>query len=289
MQSIEQIYRHNDWWDKINWSQIERDVRRLQGRIYRASKKGDNKRVDNLMKLLVRSETAKLLAIYVITQKNKGKATAGIDGKTYLTSKERMVLSREDFDYRTHKFQPILRRFIPKTQPNWRRRIYKKNNYMEADMRPLGIMTIKDRIMATIILFALTAKWEALLEPNVMGFRPGRCTQDAIQRIYLELIRGDKIILDADINKFFDNIRHTAVLNKVKVFRKALYRCLNVRVIEKGKRMKTVKGIVQGSPLSPILANIALNGMQKALGNDICVISYADDLIIIASTVVAMK
>jgi len=291
MRSIEQIYRHGEWWDEINWSQMERDVRRLQGRIYRASKKGDYKGVDNLMKLLVRSETAKLFAIYIITQKNKGKTTPGIDGKIYLTSKERMRLSKEDFDYKSYRFQPILRKYIPKIHENWRARIYnsKKRKYEKAEMRPLGIMTIKDRVMVTIISFALSAKWEALLEPNVMGFRPGRCTQDAIQRIYLELIRGDKIILDTDINKFFDNIRHEAILNKVKVFRKALFRCLKVGVVEKGKRIKAVKGIVQGSPLSPILANIALSGMLKALGKDICVISYADDLIVIAPTVSAMK
>ena len=69
---IEQIYRHDDWWDEIKWFQLERDVRRLQGRIYRASKKGDKKGANNLMKFLVRSESAKLLAIYTITQKNKG-------------------------------------------------------------------------------------------------------------------------------------------------------------------------------------------------------------------------
>lgn len=61
-------------------------------------------------------------------------------------------------------------------------------------------MTIKDRVMATIISFALTSKWEALLDSGVMGFRPGRSTQDAIQRLYSELFRGDRVILDADIN-----------------------------------------------------------------------------------------
>ena len=118
MQGIEQIYRHNDWWNEINWSQMERDVRRLQGRIFRASKMGDNKRVDNLMKLLVRSEKAKLFAIYIITQKNKGRTTPGIDGKVYLTSGERMNLSKEDFNYKSYKFQPILRKYIPKTEKN---------------------------------------------------------------------------------------------------------------------------------------------------------------------------
>lgn len=291
MQSIEQIYRQNNWWGKINWSQMERDVRRLQGRIFRASKMGDNKRVNNLMKLLVKSEKAKLLAIYIITQKNKGKITSGIDSKVYLTSKDRMELSKESFNYKTYKFQPILRKYIPKTSKNWREaaRHPKKQKTGNKEMRPLGIMTIKDRVMTTIINFALTAKWEALFEPNMMGFRVGRCTQDAIEKIRSELYKGNNIILDADINKFFDNIKHTAILNKLNTFSKALYRCLNAGIIEKGKRIITKKGIVQGSPISPILANIALHGIEKTLGKDICVIVYADDLVILARTKEAMK
>jgi len=155
---IEQIYRQNDWWDEINWSQLERDVRRLQGRIYRASKKDDKKGVNNLMKLLAKSESAKLLAIYLITQKNKGRNTPGIDGKVYLTSEDRMELSKEAFNYRTYKFQPVLRRYIPKSQENWRTFIrgHKKNNG-KIELRPLGLMTIRDRVMTMIISFARTA------------------------------------------------------------------------------------------------------------------------------------
>ncbi len=291
---IEQIYRQEDWWDKINFSQLERNVRRLQGRIFRASKKGDNKRVRNLMKLLVRSESAKLLAIYMITQKNKGKITPGIDGKVYLTSKERMELSKEKFDYRTYKFQPVLRRYIPKVQENWRTRIRNnKRRYRKCpsitEKRPLGIMTIKDRVMTTLISFALNAKWETILHPDVFGFRPGRSTQDAIQRIYMELNRGDRIILDADINKFFDNIRHKIIIDKLDIFQRIIQRCLKVGIIDKGKKLKIHKGIVQGSPISPILANIALHGIHETIGKDGIAILYADDFIVMTKTKEAMK
>ncbi len=288
---IEQIYRQNDWWEEINWSQLERDVRRLQGRIYRASKKGDKKGVKNLMKLLVRSESAKLLAIYIITQKNKGRTTPGIDGEVYLTSEDRMELSKEDFDYRTHKFQPVLRRYIPKAQENWREVICgrKKRNNVKSEKRPLGLMTIKDRIMTTIISFALTAKWEARLDPGVMGFRPGRSTQDAIQMIYSELIKGDRVILDADINKFFDNIRHDAILDRIDIFNRVIKRCLKAGIIDNGKKHRTPKGIIQGSPVSPILANIALHGLQQVLGTDGSVVVYADDLIVMTRTRDAMR
>jgi len=288
---IEQIYRQNDWWDEINWSQLERDVRRLQGRIYRASKKGDKKGANNLMKLLAKSESAKLLAIYIITQKNKGRTTPGIDGKVYLTSEDRMELSKEYFNYRTYKFQPVLRRYIPKAPKSWRAEIHrnKKKNKEKTEKRPLGLMTIKDRIMATMISFTLTAKWDALLDPGVMGFRPGRNTQDAIQMIYSELIKGDRVILDADINKFFDNIRHDVILNRLDVFHRAIKRCLKAGIIDDGKRHETTKGIAQGSPISPILANIALHGLQQVLGMDGSAIVYADDFIVMTRTRDAMR
>ena len=287
---IEQIYRHDDWWEELNFSYLERNVRRLQGRIYRASKKGDKKGARNLMKLLVRSESAKLLAIYIITQKNKGRITPGIDGKVYLTSKDRMELSKETFDYRTYKFQPVLRRYIPKAPEGWRAVIRGKGklDIPKVELRPLGLMTIKDRVMTTILSLVLTAKWEALLSPDVMGFRPGRNTQDAIQRIYLELRQGDMVILDADIHKFFDTIKHDIILNEVDTFRKVLQRCLNSGIIDKGKKLRTTKGIVQGSPISPLLANIALHGLQQAIGNDGVAVIYADDFIIMSQTRDAM-
>lgn len=143
--------------------------------------------------------------------------------------------------------------------------------------------------MTTIISFALTARWEALLHPDVFGFRPGRSTQDAIQRIYLELSRGYRVILDADINKFFDNIKYSAILDKLLVFRKALQRCLKAGIIDNGKKLRTFKGIMQGNPISPILANIALHGLHQILGKDGTAIIYADDFIVMTRTKDAMR
>jgi len=301
MQSIEQVYRHDEWWDELNFSQLERDVRRFQGRIYRASKKDDKKGVRNLMKLLARSETAKLFAIYLITQKNEGRRTPGIDGKVYLTYEERMELSKEKFDYRSYKFQPVLRKYIPKATGDWRSKRYHRRCVKpdEVKLRPLGMMTIKDRVMTTIISFALTAKWEAILEPNVMGFRPGRSTQDAMKRIYHELEGKNKVILDADLSGFFDNIKHDAILNRLNEFSRIIVRCLRAGIIEKGKLWKTMRGVVQGNPMSPVLANIALHGLQELFGafkdgqyilpsykqgynKDVCVVRYADDFVITA-------
>lgn len=301
MQGIEQVSRHDGWWEELNFSQLERDVRRLQGRIYGASKKGDKKGARNLMKLLVRSRSAKLLAIYLITQKNEGRKTPGIDGKVYLTPEERMELSKERFDYRTYRFQPVLKKYIPKSRGDWRSKRYHRRRAQPdgGTLRPLGMMTIKDRIMATIVSFALTARWEAFLEPNVMGFRPGRSTQDAVKRIYHELEGKDRAILDADLRGFFDNINHDAILEQLDEFSRVVKRCLKAGIIDRGRLQKTARGIVQGSPVSPILANIALHGLQKLFGafrggryvlpsykrghdRDVCVVRYADDFVITA-------
>jgi RNA-directed DNA polymerase len=302
MRSIEQVYRHDGWWDELNFSQLERDVRRFQGRIYRASKKGDKNGERNLMKLLVRSETAKLFAIYLITQKNEGRKTPGIDGKVYLTPEERMELSKEQFDYRTYRFRPVLRKYIPKSTGDWRsKRLHRRHaKFDNIKLRPLGMMTIKDRVMTTIISFALTAKWEAILEPNVMGFRPGRSTQDAMKRIHHELNEKNKVILDADLRGFFDNIKHDAISKRLDEFSRVINRCLTAGIVEKGRLHKTKRGVVQGSPISPVLANIALHGLQELFGaftkngqyvlppykqgynKDICVVRYADDFVITA-------
>jgi RNA-directed DNA polymerase len=253
------------------------------------------------MKLLVRSETAKLFAIYLITQRNEGRKTPGIDGKVYLTPEKRMELSKEQFDYRIYRFQPVLRKYIPKSTGDWRsKRLHRRRAKPNGvKLRPLGMTTIKDRVMATIISFALTARWEAILEPDVMGFRPGRSTQDAVERIYHELDGKDRVILDADLSGFFDNIKHDAILRRLEKFSTVVYRLLNGWVIKRGRRHETTRGIVQGCPLSPVLANIALHGLQKLFGafedgryilpsykrgynKNICIVRYADDFVITA-------
>ena len=162
--------------------------------------------------------------------------------------------------------------------------------------RTLGIMTIKDRIMAKIISFALMAKWEPLFESNVMGFRPGLSRQDAINKIVNELKGGEKVILDTDIKSFFENIRHEAILDKIEFFHGIISRILKIKIMENGRISKKSKGITQGNPLSPILANIALHGMQNLFETkiineksispkyNVCLVRYADDFIVIAQS-----
>ena len=275
------LYDQASWWAAINWTAVGRAVKRLQERIFKAMRDGNKHRAKELMKLLARSESAKLLAVYKTTQQNKGKVTPGIDGKIYLKPEDREALSRESFDYRIWQFQPALRRYIPKGKG-----ILPKRAMTTAEMRPLSIMTIKDRVMATILSFAMEAMWEAVLEPNVMGYRAGRCTQDAIQVIFKALSKGNPAILDADIKSFFDTINHETILEKATCFRAIIGRALTAGIVEDGRLTKTTHGIMQGSPLSPVLANIALHGMERELEATpgVVVVRYADDLVGIAPT-----
>jgi len=125
-----------------------------------------------------------------------------------------------------------------------------------------------------------------VLEPNVMGYRAGRCTQDAIQVIFKALSKGNPVILDADIKSFFDAIKHETILERTTCFRAIIGSALTAGIVEDGRLTKTTRGIMQGSPLSPVLANIALHGLERALEATpgVVVVRYADDLVGIAPT-----
>ena len=182
-------------WADINWHAVEGNVRRLQERIYRATTHTAWRTVKNLQKLLVRATSNTLLAIRRITQENQGKHTAGIDGVVYDTPAARWKLFQEGLSLKGYKPQPVRRVYIPKDN---------------GKQRPLGIPTGKDRVMQGIVKAALEPEWEARFEAHSYGFRPGRCTMDAIEAIHITLSQhgSSPWILDADISGCFDNIDH---------------------------------------------------------------------------------
>jgi RNA-directed DNA polymerase len=114
---------------------------------------------------------------------------------------------------------------------------------------------------------ALEPEWEAKFEPNSYGFRPGRSADDAIEQIYKCINRKPKYVLDADIAKCFDRISHKALLNKVGKYhgRKLIKNWLKAGVLDNGAKQETVEGTPQGGVISPLLANIALHGMEEAI------------------------
>lgn len=189
-------------WKDVEWRKLEKRVFKLQKRIFRASSRGDVKAVRKLQKTLMRSWSAKMLAVRRVTQDNCGKKTAGVDGVKLLTPKQRL------------KFVSHLR-LNSKVRPT--RRVWIPKPGME-EKRPLGIPTMYDRALQALVKLALEPEWEALFEPNSYGFRPGRSCHDAIVAIHTIIAQKAKYVLDADIAKCFDKIRHDALLRKLNTF-----------------------------------------------------------------------
>ena len=239
-------------WNTVPWPRLERNVFKLQKQIYRASQQGNRVLVRKLQRLLLASGQAKLLAVRKVTQDNRGKKTAGVDGKTALTKTERQALVQS---LRVAaKASPIRRVWIPKPG--------------KPERRPLGIPTIEDRARQALVKMALEPEWEARFEPNSYGFRPGRCCQDAMQAIFGAIHRKQAYVLDADIAGCFDHIQHGALLQKLATsarLRRIIKAWLKAGILDQGKLQPNEEGTPQGGIISPLLANIALHGLETDL------------------------
>jgi RNA-directed DNA polymerase len=194
-------------WRLLDWKKIQKTVFKLQRRIYQASLSGDVRKVHRLQKTLLRSYYAKLLAVRRITQDNQGKKTAGVDGIKSLTPQQRLALAQRLKV--TSKAKPTRRVWIPKPGT--------------PEKRPLGIPTLEDRAVQTLVKMALEPEWEAKFEPNSYGFRPGRGVHDAIEAIYNAIRNQPKYVLDADIAQCFDRINQKVLLEKINTFPQQQY------------------------------------------------------------------
>ena len=270
-------------WKDINWRKAERLSFKLQKRIFQASERGDVQAVRKLQKTLIRSWSARLIAVRRVTQDNQGKNTAGVDGVKKLSPNKRLKLAK---NLRiTGIVHPTRRVLIPK--PN------------SDEKRPLGIPTIHDRALQTLVKLALEPEWEAQFEPNSYGFRPGRSCHDAIDAIFNSIRYKAKYVLDADIAKCFDRINHEALLKKINTFpkiRRVIKKWLKAGYVDnQGTLFPTTEGTPQGGTISPLLANIALHGMEERImkyadtlkggkrdnRNSLSLIRYADDFVIL--------
>jgi RNA-directed DNA polymerase len=267
-------------WRHLPWKDFEAQVFKLQKRIYRASQRDDDKTVHRLQRLLMRSRAARCIAVRRVSQDNRGKRTAGVDGVKNLPPAQRLHLA-ETLRLDT-KPRPVRRVWIPKPG--------------KPEQRSLGIPTVSDRATQTLVRLALEPEWEARFEPNSYGFRPGRSCHDAIAAIYTGISQKPRYVLDADIAACFDRINHSALVVKLQTFpalRRAITGWLRTGIMDGPTLFSTTEGTPQGGPLSPLLANIALHGLETTIRDAFpvkqsvtriswkpLVIRYADDFVV---------
>lgn len=263
-------------WETINWKQVITTVYRLQKRMYQASQQGNKRKVHGLQRLLLRSRSARLLAVRQVTQDNRGKSTAGVDGKATLSPTERLELANTM--NLNDEPDPIRRVYIPKAN---------------GEQRPLGIPTIRDRAKQALVKLALEPEWESQFEPNSYGFRPARSCHDAMKAIYLNINTTPKYVLDADIEKCFDKIEQKVLLKKIAAIQpiqRAIGKWLKAGIMDQGRLLFPEAGIPQGGVISPLLANIALHGMEVCASLGLTqrtklkaprLIRYADDFVVL--------
>lgn len=269
-------------WNRIDWAWHEAIVHRLQIRIVKAAKAGKWNKVKALQRLLTHSLSGKLLAIRRVVT-NKGKNTPGVDNQLWREQrdKEEAVATLMQ---RGYKPLPLRRVLIPKSN---------------GKMRPLGIPTMKDRAMQALYLLALDPVAETQADPDSYGFRKARSCADAIERCFKALCRNGSAewILEGDIQACFDKISHEWIVQKVPIVDKYILRSwLKAGYLHGNAFYNTDEGTPQGGVISPTLANIALDGLERLLAPwtgrttvkgrcaKVHYVRYADDFVITGSS-----
>ena len=275
-------------WKNIDWKKAENEVNRLQIRIAKATLEKKWNTVKRLQYLLTHSYYAKVLAVRKVTT-NKGKKTSGVDKELWVTtaSKMRGVLSLTDKNY---KSKPL-------------RRVYIEKKGKKAK-RPLGIPCMYDRAMQALYALALDPVAEVTADKKSFGFRKGRSCHDACEYMFTALSRNmcATWVLEGDIKGCFDNISHDWLIENIPMDKSVLKQFLKAGFVFKNELFPTDDGTPQGGVISPILANMALDGIEKVLSDRFHVnrlgkvdlrfknahkvnfVRYADDFIVTAAT-----
>lgn len=275
-------------WNSIDWKKAENEVNRLQVRIAKATQEKKWNTVKRFQYLLTHSYYAKALAVRKVTT-NKGRNTSGVDKELWTTtaSKMRAVLSLTDKNY---KAKPLRRVFIEKKGKKAK--------------RPLGIPCMYDRAMQALYALALDPVSEVTADTKSFGFRKNRCCQDACENIFTALSRNNcaEWVLEGDIKGCFDHISHEWLIENIPLDKSVLKQFLKAGFVFENELFPTDDGTPQGGVISPIFANMTLDGMQKMLSDKfhtnrlgkvdsrfknahkVNLVRYADDFIVTAAT-----
>jgi len=247
-------------WNQLNWRTLEKEVEFRQLNIIEAWKDGDQSKVYKLQEELFYSFAGRAIAVRRVSTGHS--ETAGTDGISMVNSWDKyqaIVDMKTTTDtLKTYKADPIRRIWIPKG---------------ENEKRPLGIPTVRDRCMQALVLLTLDPIVEINSDVHSYGFRRGRSSDHAIRRIrhILDKETRPRYVWDADIAKCFDSISHEFLMKEItRLLSVQMHPLINgwlkAEIKEVGKKSIWPKaGTPQGGVISPILANIALNGLEECV------------------------
>jgi len=259
-------------WQAIAWQDIRHNVYRLQLRIAKAVEESRWGKVRALQRLLACSFSAKALAVKRVVT-NQGKKTPGIDGILWKKKEDKEQAIRS-LSRRAYRAQPLRRVYIPKAN---------------GKKRPLGIPVMRDRAMQALHALGLIPVAETLADPNSYGFREKRSTADALGQCFVALSKrySPQVVLDADIKACFDQIDQQWMIDHIPMDAKILRSFMQAGYVDAGVFFDTTEGTPQGGVISPVLANMALDGLEAAAkavvakrGAKVNVVRYADDFVI---------
>jgi group II intron reverse transcriptase/maturase len=256
----------SETWKNLPWKRFQKDLFRLQRRVFKAIQVGDKRKAMSLQRLILKSTAARILAIRQVTQLNAGKKTAGVDGKASLNHEERLELSEN----------------LRTKSSNWKHQKLRKIPIPKKDgtTRTLKVPTIGDRAWQCLVKLALEPAHEATFHARSYGFRTGRAAHNAQKHLFDNLnsrANGiEKRVIELDIEKCFDRIAHKSIMERLIApsgVKLGIFRCLKSGVNPEFPE----QGTPQGGVVSPLLANIALNGIEDIHQS----VRYADDMVII--------
>ena len=253
-QNLESTTPYATIWSETNWKKTYKYVNKQQRRIYRAESEGNKRKVRDIQRTLVRSAAVLKVAIKRVTQINKGKKTPGLDGFRALNDEQRgeLFVKMRDMNINLHNPKPAYRIHIPK-----------KNN----KTRPLSIPVVIDRVYQEILRIVLEPQHEVHFEPVSYGFRPKRRAHDAMVRIFYNVKNGNWCwVFEGDFKSCFDTLDHDFILKQLDGFpyRNVVEKFLKAGYVDNNVFHRSKIGTPQGGLLSPLLANIALTGMEGA-------------------------